>query len=187
MLPHGVITRASKVLIPSIHLASLRKFAASNISRLLPSGCFIGVALGFRLRPIHTTRVEGQDVIPLVENRIELVADGIDELDTTPTRTARVDDKVLCGIFGAHANQWDNEDFVPFVRVARVGRREVVHGYGDVAALQRMTRDLPAWLPRHVFALIFDSSCLMARNGSQPDRPMWYESIQEEQSRQGPG
>lgn len=166
MFPHGVITRASKVLIPSIHLASLRKFGASNRPRLRPPGCFIWVALGFRLRPIHATRVEGQDVIPLVENRIELVADGIDELDTTPTGTARVDNKVLCGIFGAHANQWNNEDFVFSARVARVGRREVVHGYGDVAALQGMARDLPARLPRHVFALISDSSCLMARSGS---------------------
>lgn len=173
MLPHGFITRTGKVLIPSVHLASLRQLAASNRSRLRPSGCFIGVALGSGLRPIHAARVEGQDVIPLVENRIELVADGIDELNTTPAGTARVDDEVLCGIFGAHTNQWDNEYFILSVHVARVSRLEMVHGHRDVAALQRVARNLPARLPRHIFALICDPSCLMARNRLQCDARAW--------------
>lgn len=116
-------------------------------------------------------------MIPFVENSVELVADFIDEPDTTPTRTTGVDDEVLRSIFGAHTDQWDSEDLLLSICVARVGRREVVHGHGEVAAFQGMTFDLSAMLPRHTFALVCDSSRLMARNSSQWDMDMRYESI----------
>jgi hypothetical protein len=119
-------------------------------------------------------------VIPFVENRIKLVTDLIDELDTATAGTARVDDEVLRGILGAHTNQWDGEDFVLFFQIARVGGCKVIHGHGEVAALQGMTGDLPARLPGHAFTLILNSGCLVARNGPQLDLDMWCESIQEE-------
>lgn len=134
VLSHSVITSTSKVLVPSIHRASVRDLAATG-HRMRPSRGFIRVALGLRLRPIHAARVDRQDMIPFIEDRVELVADGIDELDTTSSRTPRVDNEVLRSILGAHTNDRDSEDFLFSIGVARVGRCEVVHGHGEVAAL----------------------------------------------------
>lgn len=117
-------------------------------------------------------------MIPLIQDRVELVADGIDELDTTTSRTARVDDKILSGVPSPHTNQRDSEDFLGLIRVARVSRCEVIHGYGEVAALKRVTCDLAARLPEETFAFVSDSSCLMARDGPQIDAKVWYESIE---------
>lgn len=50
-----------------------------------------------------------------------------------------------------------------------------------------MTCDLAARLPKNTFAFVSDSSCLMARDGSQPEAEVGCESIEKNERCHRPG
>lgn len=116
-------------------------------------------------------------MVSLADSRVDFLADAVEKSHAATARPAWVDQDTFCRIPGSHADQRDAECLITFIGAAEFLWSEVIHRNSIVAALERVSIDLPTRHPCDKLAFLLPTSELVPLIRLKVNRPQKVQEI----------